>query len=289
MSVERDPVTGQLTTGHEWDGITELDTPTPSPVKWSYVLTTLIAAVLWILYPAWPYVSDFTRGILGHSTRSTVTTLVETARAHKAAFDRDIVEGDLDELAEDPEIRAKYESTIAVLYQDNCAACHGRDLRGQNGFPDLTDDHWLWSDNLAEIETTIRDGINSSSDDTRFAEMAGFGALEMLPREDIEHVVQYVLAISGQAHEAEQSTKGAAVFEEHCVACHGEAGQGGMQLGAPSLVDDKWLYGSSRDEIYQTVWSGRMGVMPAWSDRLSTADIRKLVLYVKWQGDGRNE
>ena len=289
MAVESDPVSGQTTTGHEWDGITELNTPTPSPVKWSYVLTTLFAVLMWVLYPAWPYVSDFTRGVLGHSSRDAVASRIEAAKTRRTDFDKDIATGDLAELADDPSIRAKYEASTAILYQDNCAACHGRALRGQTGFPDLTDGDWLWSDDLEEIATTIRLGINANDDDSRFAEMPAFGELQMLPRQDINHVVQYVLAISGQEHDAAKSEKGAAVFEEHCVACHGEEGQGGMQLGAPSLTDDAWLYGSSRHIIYQTVWSGRRGVMPAWAGRLSETDIRKLTLYVKWLGDGGSD
>ncbi len=284
MAIERDPYTGQNTTGHEWNGIKELDTPIPKPVIWFYALTIIFSIAFWCLYPAWPYFSDFTRGVLEYSSRRDVLNSVEQAQSSKAAFDRELIKGDLDELASNNGIRARYEKSAAILFQDNCAACHGKNLKGQTGFPNLKDSHWLWSGDISEIETTIKYGINSGHEEERSAEMPAFGRDQMLSKEDISIVVEYVLALSGQKYDGEKSKKGEAVFTENCVACHGDNGKGGLENGAPDLTDKAWIYGSSRKEIYHTLWSGRKGVMPAWHQRLSEADIRKLSLYLIWNG-----
>lgn len=285
MPVERDEVSGRNTTGHEWDGIKELDTPVPWASRWALRIAILYSLGYWIFFPAWPYASDFTRGVLGYSSRATVLEKVEKAATQRDAFAADLLDGNLAELADDPAIRAKYEGSAAILARDNCAMCHGRDLGGQTGFPNLRDDHWLWSGDIEEIATTLRFGINSGHDEERSAEMLAFGAQQMLERADIRAVTDYVLSLSGQPHEGELAETGAAAFEENCVACHGDEGEGGLESGAPSLADKAWIYGGDRDAIYRTIWSGRIGVMPAWSDRLSEADIRKLALYVNWQRD----
>ncbi len=289
MEVEYDPVTGRHTTGHEWNGIKELDTPIPAIVKWCYGLTILFSIIWWILYPSWPYVSDFMRGIAGYSSRHVVTTQLQDATAQRAVFDSDLLKGSLVTLAADPDARKKYEASAKILYRDNCAACHGRDLRGQNGFPNLTDPHWLWSGDVEDIATTLRVGINSGHDDERSAEMPAFGRDDVIEKADIDAVIAYVLFISGQNHDATLRTKGEAVFAENCASCHGEKGVGGLGAGAPSLVDQAWIYGKSRAMIHQAIWQGRKGVMPGWTGRLTETEIRKLALYVTWQNDAGNK
>lgn len=289
MAVERDPYTGQNTTGHEWNGIKELDTPIPKPVIWFYVLTIIFSIAFWFLYPAWPYFSDFTRGLLEYSSRQDVLNRVEKAEHKKLEFNSELISGDLEELVGNTILRARYEKSASILFQDNCAACHGKDLQGQTGFPNLKDSHWLWSGDIGEIETTIKYGINSGHEDERSAEMPAFGRDQMLSKEDVSHVVEHVLAISGQKHDAEKSKKGETVFAENCMACHGDGGKGGLENGAPDLTDKAWIYGSSRREIYHTLWNGRKGVMPAWSKRLSEPDIRKLSLYLIWNGHAESK
>ena len=289
MAVERDEVSGQNTTGHEWDGIKELDTPIPKPAIWAYGLTSLFAVLYWILFPAWPYVTDFTRGLLDYSSRATVMASVEEAAAARSAADQALAAGDLTALAADPAIRAAHEDEASILYLDNCAACHGRDLKGQIGFPNLTDGHWLWSGDVEEIATTLRYGINSGHEEERAAEMLAFGAQQMLERGDVEAVVDHVLSLSGQDHDTGMGERGAVVFEENCSSCHGEGGEGGLEIGAPSLIDDQWIYGGNHEDIFETIWSGQRGVMPAWEGRLSETDIRKLALYVHWNADGGGE
>ena len=284
MQVEKDPVTGRNTTGHEWDGIKELDNPVPWAAKWALRLTVLFSLGYWVLYPAFPMVSDFTRGALGYNSREVVLAKVEASTAERAEVDADLLAGDLETLAADPEVRAHYEAPASVLYRDNCAMCHGPDLKGQAGFPNLIDDHWLWAGDLEDIESTLQVGINSGHEDEQIAEMLAFGTQGMLEKPDIKAVVEHVLAIAGKEHDADLASAGAAVFEENCSACHSDDGEGGLKNGAPSLIDQAWIYGGDRKSIHRSIWAGRKGVMPAWSGRLSEADIRKLALYVHWQG-----
>lgn len=288
MKPEFDEISGQHTTGHEWNGIKELNTPMPKVFYIWLWLSIAVAVLLWLLYPSFPYVTDYARGILGYSSRVVVTEQVAAGRAHRAESFAPFETMNVAELAEMPGLRAAYEPAIAVLYRDNCAACHGRDAAGQSGFPDLTDDHWLWSGTPEEIEYTLQVGINSNHDDTRYAEMPAFGRDEMLEKPDIADVIEYVLQISGQDHDAARAKAGDAVFVDNCESCHNAGGTGGLENGAPSLADSAWIYGGTRERLAETLRSGRAGVMPHWSDRLSTSEIRQLTLYLVWAGQDGN-
>ena len=136
-----------------------------------------------------------------------------------------------------------------------------------------------------EVEYTIRYGINADNDDTRSAEMLAFGSDEILDKAQINDVTDYILSLTGRSEDVEASTRGQVVFEENCVSCHGDDGRGGLEIGAPDLGDDQWIYGADREQIYQTIYAGRLGVMPAWAGRLTDEQIRMLTLYVLWAGD----
>lgn len=284
MTPEKDEITGKPTTGHEWNGIRELDTPVPRPIRVWLWGSIAVCVPLWLLYPAWPYVTDYTRGALDYSSRNVVTDAVAQGQAQRDAAFAPFQTKDVTELANDPALRPVYEPSIRVLYQDRCAACHGRELTGQRGFPNLTDDHWLWSGDPAEIEYTLQVGINADHPDTRYAEMPAFGRDGMLPQSDIEDVAEYVLSLSGPAEDETAADRGAAVFADNCAGCHNDEGAGGFGIGAPSLADDVWIYGGTRPDILETLKNGRGGVMPSWSGRLSAAEIRMLTLYVLWAG-----
>lgn len=289
MRLERDEISGQDTTGHEWDGIKELNTPIPRVVTWAYRLTILFSVGYWIFYPAWPYVTDFTRGLSGYSSRATVIDKVETADQELASFDASLLAGSIDQLADDPDIRAKYEASTSILYADNCAACHGQGLKGQTGFPNLVDTAWLWPSTPEEIEITLQYGINSGHGEERYAEMSAFGRDEILEPQQITELIAYVQSISGLEHDVALASNGPELFEENCSSCHGENGEGGLESGAPTLTDNVWIYGSDGDALYESIWNGRQGVMPSWEDRLTPAEIRKLALYVYWQNHDREK
>ena len=282
MKSDIDPHSGRPTTGHEWDGIKELDTPVPTAFRIWLLASFGVCVPLWLLYPAWPYVSDYTRGFLGYSSRDAVEAAVaDRAQARTEALGP-ILQGDLETLVHDTALKSAYQQKFSVLYRDNCAACHGRDRTGQPGFPNLADDHWLWSGSPEEVEWTVLHGINHTSDDTRYAEMPAFGRDEMLDRTEINAVTDYLLRLNAAPHDATEAAIGAELFAENCSACHNDGAVGGLETGAPSLVDEAWIYGGDRASLQQTLIHGRQGVMPGWQERLSPEEIRMIVLYVLW-------
>ncbi|EBA17363.1 cytochrome c oxidase, cbb3-type, subunit III [Roseobacter sp. SK209-2-6] len=282
---EKDPVSGTNLTGHEWDGITELDTPVPWAARWALWGSIAIAAGYWVFYPSFPTVTDYAKGILGYSSRLEVVSSLKEAEAERRQTFAPFQSGDIASLAKDPSLEARYGAAISKLYEDNCAACHTAELTGQEGFPNLTDNHWLWSGTPEEIEYTIRYGINATHDETRMAQMLAFGADEMLEKPQVTEVVEFVLALSGQDHDALAVEAGEVVFEENCAACHGDDGRGGYENGAPDLGDDQWIYGGTRNDIYHSVYYGRQGVMSAWEGRLDDPQIRMLTLYLLWSAE----
>ena len=284
MRPEIDEPSGQRTTGHEWDGIKELNTPVPISISvWMWVSIAL-CIILWLLYPAFPLLNSYTKGLLGYSSRNAVSEKVAEGALDRQAARSILGAEDISILATLPQVRAQFGAAAEVLFRDNCAACHGRDLKGQPGFPNLTDDHWLWSGQPEEITTTLRYGINHLSDDGRYAEMPAFGRDGLLEKSEINSVIDYVLSLSGADHDAQAATIGAGVFEANCAACHGDAGVGGLGNGAPSLSDDVWIYGGSRQILHNTLRNGRAGVMPGWADRLGEDEMNLLTLYVLWAG-----
>ncbi|WP_282052603.1 cytochrome-c oxidase, cbb3-type subunit III [Phaeobacter inhibens] len=282
---EKDPVSGTDLTGHEWDGIQELDTPVPWAARWSLWGSIAVAAVFWVFYPSFPAVRDYAKGALGYSSRAEVMASLKEAEADREQAFSPFTSEDIEAMAIDPSLEERYGAAISKLYADNCAACHTENLKGQPGFPNLADGHWLWSGSPEEIEYTIRYGINAAHDETRIAQMLAFGADGMIEKPQVKEVTEFVLSLSGQEHDAEAAEAGRAVFEENCAACHGEDGRGGYENGAPDLGDGHWIYGGGREDIYQSVYYGRQGVMPAWEGRLSDMQIRMLTLYLLWNGE----
>lgn len=286
---EKDPVTGTELTGHEWDGITELDTPVPWAARWALWLSIAIAALFWVFYPSFPLVTVYAKGLLGYSSRVEVSRLLTEADAERAANFAPFAKEDAAALAEDPTLEARYSGSISKLYADNCAACHRVDLAGQTGFPNLRDGHWLWSGAPEEIEYTIRHGINAADEDTRSSQMLAFGTDRMLDRQQIDDVTEFVLSLSGTDHDTVAAGRGQPVFAENCAGCHGDDGRGGQASGAPDLGDAQWIYGGRRDDIHESIYRGRQGVMPAWNNRLDDAQIRMLTLYLLWQADNAGD
>ena len=284
MKPERDDISGQETTGHEWNGIKELNTPMPKAFHIWLWLSIAVAALLWILYPSFPFIKGYAGGILGYSSRIAVTEDVAAGWAQRAEAFAPFETMSVDELAADPSLRDAYQDEIAVLYRDNCSACHGRDATGQTGFPNLTDDQWLWSGTPEEIEYTLQVGINSTHSDTRIAEMPAIGKDQWLEKDEIADVIEHVLLLSGQAHDPDAAGRGAELFADNCASCHGDDGMGGFENGAANLSDATWIYGGDRQSLHDTVYYGRAGVMPHWSDRLTEAELRKLTLYIWWAG-----
>jgi cytochrome c oxidase cbb3-type subunit 3 len=278
---KKDPHTGIHTTGHEWAGITELNTPIPLAVKLCYGLTFAIALLLWVLLPTWPLITTYTPGLLGFSQRDAVQGQLDAAKGQRAPWADRVAALDLGAIDGDPDAKAIAIRTGKALFADNCAACHGHDARGGPGFPDLSDGAWLWGGTPEDIHETLRVGINSQNDETRFAQMPAFGRDELLEGGDLGPLVGYLRHLSGlEEAEAETVEQGAALFAENCASCHGEAAKGDITLGAPNLTDGVWIYGGDRRTLYKTLYDGRQGHMPHWSERLSPVQLKVLALYV---------
>ncbi len=273
-----DPVTGYETTGHDWNGIRELNTPFPRIVIWALVLTFLYSVVAWVLLPAWPIGRDFTRGLLGLDQGEVALAGYERLEEARSDWMAAFANEDIATLQADTALMTRVRPAAARLFADNCAACHGAGGLGGPGFPNLADSAWLWGGTPETIVETLRVGINSAHPDSRFAQMPAFGRDGLLERQDIMAVAEYVVALGrGQA---DPNSAGAAVFATNCVACHGEEGRGIVDNGAPSLTSNHWIYGGDLQTIVTTLWNGRQGEMPTWEDRLSTGEINMLALYV---------
>lgn len=289
MEVEEvDPVSGRKTTGHIWNGIKELDTPIPRGVLLFLIVTHVFAVLWWFLLPTWPLGRTYTKGLLGIDQKTTVEeTLREGANA-RASWLSKVDSMSYDEIRADERLMATVRSTGNQLFGDNCAACHGRDGKGGNNYPDLTDDDWLWGGGPEKIQQTLMVGINSRHPDTRLAQMPAFGRDEMLDRQQVLDVAAYVISLndptSSTAKNVNQIDKGREVFLTTCAACHGENAKGKPDVGAPNLTDGQWVYGGSLQSIIDTIHGGRQGHMPTWDERLSPTEIKILALYVNALG-----
>jgi len=287
---ERDPVSGHLTTGHEWNGIKELDTPIPRGVLMFLIVTHLFAFLWWFLMPTWPLGTSYTKGLLGTDQWQAVETSIADAAAQRAAWVEAIDNGSFDEIRANEQLMQVVQSTGPQLFGDNCAACHGTDGKGRANYPDLTDDDWLWAGGAEGIAETLRIGINSAHDETRVAQMPAFGRDDMLDRAQVRSVAAYVFSLNNPDYSTPDNIEtieaGHEVFLTTCAACHKEDASGDPEVGAPRLTDQYWLYGGDLQTIVNSVHGGRAGHMPTWEERLTAAQIKILALYVDSMSTG---
>ena len=283
-----DHVSGKTTTGHQWDGIKELNTPLPRWWLLTFYATIIWAIGYWIAYPAWPLVSSYTTGVLNWSSRSAVA--VELANLEKIRGEKMAALGSasLADIEKDPALLALARARGKTVFGDNCAPCHGSGAAGAKGYPNLNDDDWLWGGTLDQIMQTIQYGVRSGHPKTHESAMLAFGKEGVLKPEQIVAVANYVRSLSGlPTAPGYDAAAGAKIFADNCVACHGDKGQGNQELGAPNLTDKIWLYGSDEATIIETITNGRSGVMPAWVDRLDPSTIKVLAVYVHSLGGGK--
>jgi cytochrome c oxidase cbb3-type subunit 3 len=281
---EIDEVTGVETTGHEWDGIKELNKPLP---RWW--LTTFYVSILWaigymIAFPAWPTLTDYTKGILGYSQRETVARELKTAEAAQGRMRQKLALSALTDVRADPELLRFAMTAGGASFQTNCAPCHGRGGQGFTGYPNLNDDDWLWGGSIDDIHKSIRYGIRNEDTRSRDSQMPRYGVDKILTDQQIADVADYVMSLSGKGS---SNAPGAILFAEQCAACHGETGKGKADLGSPNLTDGIWLYGGSREAIIESIKTGRGGAMPAWVGRLDPVTLKALAIYVYNLGGGQ--
>lgn len=283
-----DEVSGTETTGHEWDGIEELDTPIPNWWRWILYATIVWAIGYWIAMPAWPTFSGHTKGLLGYSSRANVAEEIKIAAAAQSQFNEKLRQASLEKIRTDSELLEFALAGGRSAFNVNCSQCHGSGAQGFKGYPNLNDDEWLWGGSLKEISYTITHGArNDIDEDARVSEMPAFLKDEMLKLDQINDVTEYVLSLSKNSKDAKAVSRGAPIFKENCVSCHSEGGIGNKEFGAPALNNNIWLYGGDRDSIRETISNSRKGVMPAWGTLLGPDVIKKLAIYVHSLGGGK--
>ncbi|MEQ9020937.1 MAG: cytochrome-c oxidase, cbb3-type subunit III [Nitratireductor sp.] len=279
-----DEVTGIETTGHEWDGIRELNNPLPRWWVWTFYATIVWSIGYTIAYPAWPLISTATTGMLGYSIRQDVRTELDVAEAAKGDYVAAVASKDVSEVLADEQLRQFAVSAGSAAFKVNCVQCHGSGAQGSAGYPNLNDDEWLWGGSIEQIYQTIAHGVRFAGDDeTRFSEMPAFDFLE---GNQITDTANYVASLSGGAADAAAAERGKTVYADNCAACHGDDGTGMADLGAPNLTDAIWLYGSTVAEIASQMRAPKHGVMPAWGERLGDVTVKELAVYVHSLGGG---
>ncbi|KFC70474.1 Cbb3-type cytochrome c oxidase subunit [Bosea sp. LC85] len=286
---ESDVATGQSTTGHEWDGIRELNTPLPRWWLGIFYATIIWSVGYWVIYPAWPLLTDATRGVIGYASRQEIEDDLAIMRKDRAALASGLADASLEQIKADPALFRVAMAQGKAAFGDNCAACHGVGGSGAKGYPNLNDDEWLWGGSLAAIQTTLQHGIRvAGNNDTRVSQMPAFGRDGMLKKEEVSAVANHLRELAGlsTAPKADLAL-GRKVFADNCAACHGPAGKGNQELGAPDLTDAISLYGMDLASLTETITNSRNGVMPAWGQRLDPTTIKALTVYVHSLGGGQ--
>ncbi len=276
--------------GHEFDGIEELNNPLPKWWAYMFYLTIVFGVIYLALYPG---LGNY-KGLFGWTSsnqsigteqglKADSAAALEAAKAENrlSQYDREVAQADekygpifAAYLATPLEELVKDEEALKVggrLFLQNCAQCHGSDARGSKGFPNLTDDDWLYGGDLATIKTTLMNGRNGM--------MPPKGGLPIEDSE-IKGLAEYVIKLSGGEHDEALAAQGQGSFMKGCFACHGMDAKGNKFMGAPNLTDNVWLYGGSRGVISESIVNGRAGVMPAWKDILGEEKVHVIAAYV---------
>lgn len=260
-------ISGEETTGHDHDGIQELDNPLPMWWVYMFVITIVFAAGYLVYYPGlgnvagaggWTQLDQWQAEVDRHEARfAPIYTELAALTPAQMATDR------------------RASQVGRRLYINNCSTCHGVTAQGAFGFPNLTDGEWIYGRDFDSIQSTILNG--------RVAVMPPWGAA--LGDDGVTNVTEYVLKLAGRDHDAATAEQGAGQYQMFCVACHGADGAGMVALGYPNLNNDVWLYGRDREQIAFTIRHGRTGNMPAHRDLLGEEKTRVLAGYVMTLGE----
>jgi len=280
--IEKDIVTGTDTTGHEWDGVKELNTPLPKWWVWTFYVTVIWGIGYCIAYPSLPWF----KGLLGYSQRAEIAQRMDAAKAQKGPMMERIRSSSLEDIRKNAQLFEFARAGGRVVFADNCATCHGSGGAGALGYPNLADDDWIWGGDLTAIQETIAYGIRNADDRSRNSQMPKFGVDGVLNAAQIDDVAEYVLSMGNRSGNAQAAGRGKALYAENCVTCHGEKGEGNREVGAPRLADQIWLYGGDKAAIVKSIAQSRAGSMPAWAGRFDEATIKMLAVYVHGLGGG---
>ncbi len=262
-SVQIDPQEKGESTGHDYDGIEELNNPLPAWWTWLFVVTIVWSALYLVLYPGF---GNFP-GVLGWTSDGQHSAENARADAEYGPIFRAFFERPIEELVGE-------ERAVGMgsrIFANNCATCHGSDARGGPGYPNLTDGDWLFGGDPKTIVQTITLGRNGFM--PPFAAAIGGDP-------GVADVTEFVLSLSGRDHDAEMATRGAAQFAMICSACHKPDGTGNPLMGSPNLTDNTWLHGGRREDIERAMKEGIKSQMPAHANLLSPERIHLAALYV---------
>ncbi|WP_439135286.1 cytochrome-c oxidase, cbb3-type subunit III [Pseudomaricurvus sp.] len=262
VAVSDDAEPENATTGHVYDGIEEYDNPLP---KWWFYLFigTFIFTIVYLI--AYPGMGNW-KGVLGWTSINQLEREQQKAQeAYGESFSQ-YATMPIEEVAQDP--RAL--KMGVRLFANNCAVCHGADGGGNYGFPNLTDNDWLYGGEPETIQQTIANGRNGA--------MPPWGPV--IGEANVKATAEYVLQMSGQDHDTALAETGQKVFAQNCAVCHGADGKGSHDLGAPNLTDNIWLYEGTPQGIRHSIRNGRANVMPAQKDKLREDKIHLLAAYV---------
>jgi len=287
---ELDAHTGRSTTGHEWDGIKELNTPLPRWWLWTFYACIAWAVGYWFLYPAWPLLTGSTQGVLGWHSRDAVVADIANLKTMRAGLNAKLDAASLQDIEKTPELLGFARAEGSAVFANDCAPCHGAGAQGSKGFPNLNADRWLWGGTLEEIQTTIAHGARWDADkDTHTGPiMPSFGHDGTLKPADIVATANYVHSLSGLPTDADADLAlGKKLFGDNCAACHGDDAKGNKDIGAPNLTTKVWLYGSSLGSIEERITNGGGAVMPAWQNKLSPTEIKAVTVFVHSLGGGK--
>jgi len=292
---KKDDISGVETTGHDWDGIQELNKPTPRWWLIVFLFCVIWSFGYWFFYPTWPISGGNTKGSLDwtqHKELAHEQLEIEERKKEKNALLRN---SSLQQIKADKELYEFAKAGGMANFKQNCIMCHGSDAAGSKGYPNLNDDDWLWGGKLEDIYKTIQVGIRSEHQDARSNQMPSFGHDGILTHKQISDVADYVVKLSDgdKAETTPAYISGKEIFANNCTACHGTNGVGNKELGAPRLSDKVWLYAHAnaakediRTAIINSVTNAHAGVMPAWEKRLSDEEIKSLTIYVHSLGGG---
>lgn len=256
--------TGDNTTGHVYDeDIVELNNPMPRWWMWLFIITGVFGFAYLALYPG----LGTNEGALGWTSLKQYEEEVEATKQKIAPIYAKYAAMPVEEVAKD-------EAAMAIgerLFMNNCSMCHGSDAHGSKGFPNLTDNDWLYGGKPENIIQTITNGRNGMMPPM----LAAIGGTT----EDAKNVANYVLSLSGAKHDDAAAAIGQTKFAA-CAACHGPNGEGNTMIGAPNLSDDTWLHGFGEAAIIERIKLGKQNQMPAQKERLTKEQIHVLASYV---------
>lgn len=271
------------TTGHSWDGIEELDNKTPVWLTSLFIICTIIALFIAILYPSWPFLNSYWKGLEGYNHRTEIIKELESKSSITAKYMSKMDTLTPSEINKQPNLREFAIKKGNILFNNNCAACHGAGGQGNYGYPNLLDDDWLWGSSIYEIEKTIKYGIRSTTfpNQTRDSQMTQFNS-DTLSTLDAKKIVNYVYSLSNKNHNltSNELKEGKKLYDSNCSTCHLKQGKGNRIEGAPALNDKIWLYSGEKDDILKQIRNPKHGVMPAWKGILSDTDIKILSVYI---------